>query len=100
MPGADRGVPKAGVVDEDAGIVNMPELLPEIIAEGLDELNGFNDQPENVSSGYHAVEFLLWGQALEDVGPGERPATDYAIAGPRTTWARATATRRAASASV
>ena len=73
---------KAGVVDEDAGIVNMPELLPEITAQGLDELNGFNDEPENVSSGYHAVEFLLWGQALEDVGPGERPATDYVIDGP------------------
>ena len=25
------------------------------------------------SSGYHAVDFLLWGQALEEVGPGQAP---------------------------
>src|SRR6478609_9249887 len=73
---------KDGVVNEDVGIVNMPELLPEITAEGLAKLNGSDDEPENVSVGYHAVEFLLWGQALKDVGPGERPATDYALDGP------------------
>ncbi len=73
---------KDGVVDEDAGIVNRPDLLSEITAEGLDNLNGMDDEPENVSAGYHAVEFLLWGQALEPVGPGKRPATDYVIGGP------------------
>ena len=73
---------KDGVVNEDVGIVNMPELLPEITAEGLAKLNGSDDEPENVSVGYHAVEFLLWGQALKDVGPGERQATDYALDGP------------------
>lgn len=32
-----------------------------------------------VASGYHAIEFLLWGQDLHGTGPGagERPATDY-----------------------
>src|SRR6188768_3495262 len=78
----DYATTKDGVVNEDVGIVNMPDLLSEITAEGLDELNGYNDEPENVSSGYHAVEFLLWGQALKDVGPGERPAADYVIGGP------------------
>jgi putative iron-regulated protein len=73
---------KDGVVNEDIGIVNMPERLPEITKEGLAKLNGKDDEPENVSVGYHAVEFLLWGQALKDVGPGERPATDYVIGGP------------------
>jgi len=73
---------KDGVVNEDVGIVNMPEVLPEITREGLASLNGSDDEPENVSVGYHAVEFLLWGQALHDVGPGERPATDYLIGGP------------------
>ncbi|HYQ41134.1 MAG TPA: imelysin family protein [Polyangiaceae bacterium] len=73
---------KDGVVNEDVGIVNMPEVLPEITADGLASLNGSDDEPENVSVGYHAVEFLLWGQALKDVGPGERPATDYVIGGP------------------
>ena len=34
----------------------------------------------NVATGYHAIEFLLWGQDLNGTGPGAgtRPATDYA----------------------
>jgi putative iron-regulated protein len=34
---------------------------------------------ENVATGYHAIEFLLWGQDLHGTGPGagERPASDY-----------------------
>jgi putative iron-regulated protein len=34
----------------------------------------------NVATGYHAIEFLLWGQDLNGTGPGagQRPATDYA----------------------
>jgi putative iron-regulated protein len=74
---------KDGVVNEDLGIINMPEKLPEITLQGLADLNGSDDEPENVSLGYHAVEFLLWGQALEDVGPGTRKATDYVVGGPR-----------------
>ncbi|WP_439813714.1 imelysin family protein [Zavarzinia sp. CC-PAN008] len=33
----------------------------------------------NVTTGYHAIEFLLWGQDLNGTGPGagNRPATDY-----------------------
>lgn len=33
----------------------------------------------NVSTGYHAIEFLLWGQNLKGLsgGAGERPASDY-----------------------
>ena len=34
----------------------------------------------NVATGYHAIEFLLWGQDLNgtDAGAGDRPWTDYA----------------------
>ncbi len=34
----------------------------------------------NVATGYHAIEFLLWGQDLNGTGPGagQRPASDYA----------------------
>jgi len=34
----------------------------------------------NVATGYHAIEFLLWGQDLNGTGPGagDRPWTDYA----------------------
>jgi len=73
---------KDGVVEEDVGIVNMPKEMPVITFDALVAKNGELDEPENVSVGYHAVEFLLWGQALNDVGPGERPATDYVIGGP------------------
>ncbi|MCQ4158349.1 peptidase [Roseomonas sp. GC11] len=36
----------------------------------------------NVTLGYHAIEFLLWGQDLHGTGPGagERPFTDYTTA--------------------
>jgi putative iron-regulated protein len=35
----------------------------------------------NVATGYHAIEFLLWGQDLHGTGPGagERPASDYNV---------------------
>ncbi len=71
-----------GLVDETSGVVNNPELLRDITVKGLDDLNAQGGD-ENISAGYHAVEFLLWGQALKDVGPGERPATDYVVGGPR-----------------
>ncbi|WP_334119702.1 imelysin family protein [Limnobacter sp.] len=32
---------------------------------------------ENIATGWHAIEFLLWGQDLNDGGPGNRPYTDY-----------------------
>jgi putative iron-regulated protein len=36
----------------------------------------------NVATGYHAIEFLLWGQNLKGLagGQGERPASDYDVA--------------------
>ncbi len=35
----------------------------------------------NVATGYHAIEFLLWGQDLNGTNPGagNRPATDYSL---------------------
>ena len=45
----------------------------------IGQLNSALDVEENVGTGYHAVEFLLWGQDLNGTGPGAgaRPATDY-----------------------
>ena len=42
-------------------------------------LNSALDVQANVGTGYHAVEFLLWGQDLNGTGPGagNRPATDF-----------------------
>lgn len=58
----------------DGGIIAKTDVP--LTPEKLDELNGEGGE-ENVSAGYHAIEFLLWGQALEDVGPGTRQFTDY-----------------------
>jgi putative iron-regulated protein len=59
------------------GIVNSPDDYPEITAEVLtatDHRGGL----ENLPAGFHAIEFLLWGQRLSQAeGPGNRPYTDY-----------------------
>lgn len=56
--------------------LDLSELNGELLA-GLNELGG---SEVNVATGYHAIEFLLWGQDLNgtDAGAGERPATDFA----------------------
>lgn len=62
------------VDDETAGIINDPSV--EISAEELASLNEQGGE-ENIATGFHAVEFLLWGQDMNVDGPGDRPATDY-----------------------
>lgn len=32
---------------------------------------------ENISTGWHAIEFLLWGQDFNDAGPGQRSFEDF-----------------------
>jgi putative iron-regulated protein len=32
---------------------------------------------ENIATGWHAIEFLLWGQDLNDAGPGNRSFEDF-----------------------
>jgi len=60
--------PGTGGIIGDASVELTPEELDSLLGQGGDE---------NVSDGWHAIEFLLWGQAHEDVGPGDRPASDY-----------------------
>jgi putative iron-regulated protein len=47
--------------------------------ELLTKLHEAADSEANVATGYHAIEFLLWGQDLNGTGPGagNRPASDY-----------------------
>lgn len=65
--------------DPDAGIINRPGDYPVIDADLLVELNERGGE-ENVASGYHAIEFLLWGQDLSEAGAGARPASDFTTA--------------------
>ena len=57
---------------EAAGIVNDPDTFPTIDADLLVSLNEEGGEA-NISTGWHAIEFLLWGQDLSLDGPGERP---------------------------
>jgi putative iron-regulated protein len=36
----------------------------------------------DVTTGWHAIEFLLWGQDLDPAGPGDRPWVDYVAGQP------------------
>ena len=47
-----------------------------LLAETLHEVDEIES---NVATGYHAIEFLLWGQDLNGNGPGagNRPASDF-----------------------
>lgn len=52
----------------------FPRITPELVAE-QNEAGG----EKNIASGYHAIEFLLWGQDLNrpPEAAGQRPYTDY-----------------------
>ncbi|MDF3936179.1 imelysin family protein [Pseudomonas citronellolis] len=54
--------------------------VKEITGEKLASLNEVAGSEANVATGYHAIEFLLWGQDLNGTKPGagNRPFTDYA----------------------
>jgi putative iron-regulated protein len=56
--------------------VDATAITPALISGTLHEADGIE---ANVASGYHAIEFLLWGQDLNGTGPGagNRPHTDY-----------------------
>ena len=62
--------------DADAGIINNPGHFPTIDAALIVSLNEEGGEA-NVSTGWHAIEFLLWGQDMNDDGPGLRPVEDY-----------------------
>jgi len=66
------------VDDPTSGIVN--DAAMEISAEDLEALNEQGGE-KNIATGFHAIEFLLWGQDQSETGPGNRPATDYVAGG-------------------
>jgi putative iron-regulated protein len=56
--------------------VDASEITPLLLAETLHEAEAVE---ANVATGYHAIEFLLWGQDLQGsgAGAGMRPASDF-----------------------
>ncbi len=70
-----------------ANVIANPEITASgetldastIDADLLRSLHEIDEVEANVATGYHAIEFLLWGQDLNgtDAGAGTRPATDF-----------------------
>lgn len=64
-----KGKPKAG-------LINHPETVRGVDEETLFELNEQGGEAD-ICTGYHAIEFLLWGQDFHADSPGKRPLSDY-----------------------
>jgi len=58
--------------------IDASKITKALLSETLHEIDGVE---ANVATGYHAIEFLLWGQDLNGTnkGAGNRPASDYDV---------------------
>ena len=59
-------------------MVDASQITPALLSDTLHEIDEIES---NVATGYHAIEFLLWGQDLNGNGPGAgaRPASDFDV---------------------
>jgi putative iron-regulated protein len=64
------GQPEAGLIQKRKQPITAKALA------ALNERGG----EENIATGWHAIEFLLWGQDRSATGPGDRPHTDFSTA--------------------
>ena len=64
---AVEGRPDAGLINDRRVRIDRRTLVAQ------NERGG----EENIATGWHAIEFLLWGQDLSDDGPGQRRADDF-----------------------
>lgn len=62
-----KGKAASGIINDRKKIINKKLLT------SLNERGG----EENISTGYHAIEFLLWGQDFDTKGAGNRAYTDF-----------------------
>jgi putative iron-regulated protein len=58
------------------GIISDAETYPKISPEVLEALSGAGGE-RNVATGFHAIEFLLWGQDTFPDSAGKRTHDDY-----------------------
>jgi putative iron-regulated protein len=69
-----EGKPDSGIVADRTIEISPKDLI--LYNEGA--LGGTFERDTAISTGYHAIEFLLWGQDQSKTGPGARPASDFA----------------------
>jgi putative iron-regulated protein len=76
-PGATANIIANSQIQIGEELIDASQITPELLAS-LNELAGAE---ANVATGYHAIEFLLWGQDLNGSNPGagQRPASDYLL---------------------
>lgn len=76
-PLADLNIIASPVLNVAGQTIDAGNITPDLL-QSLHELDGIE---ANVATGYHAIEFLLWGQDLNgtDPGAGARPYTDYLV---------------------
>ncbi|MCE0557693.1 imelysin family protein [Motilimonas sp. E26] len=74
-PGATANIISSTSLQVGNDKLDTTNITPELLAS-LNELGG---SEANVATGYHAIEFLLWGQDLNatGAGAGARPYTDF-----------------------
>lgn len=73
------GAPMAGIVN-DLSIEISKQNLSSLNEGAMGDVTGIGDtfdEGKAISTGFHAVEFLLWGQDNDEAGPGSRPYTDF-----------------------
>lgn len=59
---------------KNSGLVNNRKV--QITKQVLSKMNERGGE-ENIATGWHAIEFMLWGQDLSDTGPGNRSFEDF-----------------------
>lgn len=79
VPTADNPLARADLVHAEAlnfggTRIDTPAINPALLVH----LQRLAPVETSVAVGYHAIEFLLWGQDRNADGPGARPWTDYA----------------------
>lgn len=62
-----KGKPNSGLINDRRFLITKANIAR------YNERGG----EENICAGWHAIEFLLWGQDFNPDGPGNRPADDY-----------------------
>lgn len=71
---------KANIINsESISVGSIKQDTKNITPELLADMNEIGGSEANVTTGYHAIEFLLWGQDTNGVGEGagNRPVSDY-----------------------
>lgn len=71
-----EGAPSGSSAGNRSGIIADRARYPLLVRVVLREHNQRGGET-HVCTGWHAIEFMLWGRDESDEGPGSRPASDF-----------------------